>query len=172
MAGWEEAKDKLRRASDSSRRASEVAVRLYVKHLTLREIGEVLRLPRAGLQIHSQLKRRIRERLESDSLPSAKSPRQGSRRGPRPGKLKTVMPGSTPHERARRAAVASRRTAQPDPDVRRGLLRHDLVAGLGRPGRGGRRLVASHWPTGLMLAGLVLFWLGWWHVDKGRDRAR
>ena len=22
----------------------------------------------------------------------------------------------------------------------------------------------------LMLAGLILFWIGWWHVDKGRDR--
>ena len=22
----------------------------------------------------------------------------------------------------------------------------------------------------LMLIGLILFWIGWWHVDKGRDR--
>jgi hypothetical protein len=22
----------------------------------------------------------------------------------------------------------------------------------------------------LVLAGLVLYWIGWWHVDKGRDR--
>jgi hypothetical protein len=22
----------------------------------------------------------------------------------------------------------------------------------------------------LMLAGLVLFWMGWWHADRGRDR--
>jgi uncharacterized membrane protein len=24
--------------------------------------------------------------------------------------------------------------------------------------------------VGLMIVGLVLFWVGWWHVDNGRDR--
>ncbi|HEV3377869.1 MAG TPA: hypothetical protein VG126_11390 [Thermoleophilaceae bacterium] len=28
-----------------------------------------------------------------------------------------------------------------------------------------------HWgQIPLMFAGLVLFWIAWWHVDKGRDR--
>jgi hypothetical protein len=22
----------------------------------------------------------------------------------------------------------------------------------------------------LMLAGLIIFWIGWWHIDQGRDR--
>jgi RNA polymerase sigma factor FliA len=70
VAGWEEAKDKFRRAfAQLPPREREVAVLLYVKHLTLREIGEVLQVSESRVsQIHSQLKRRMRERLESDSL--------------------------------------------------------------------------------------------------------
>jgi RNA polymerase sigma factor FliA len=46
-----------------------VAVLLYVKNLTLREIGEVLDVSESRVsQIHSQLKRRIRERLSADSV--------------------------------------------------------------------------------------------------------
>jgi RNA polymerase sigma factor for flagellar operon FliA len=45
-----------------------VAVLLYVKNLTLREIGDVLQVSESRVsQIHSQLKRRIRERLEADT---------------------------------------------------------------------------------------------------------
>jgi RNA polymerase sigma factor for flagellar operon FliA len=43
-------------------------VLLYVRNLTLREIGEVLELSESRVsQIHSQLKQRIRERLTQDS---------------------------------------------------------------------------------------------------------
>ena len=70
VAAWDEAKDKFRRAFDQlPTREREVAVLLYVKNLTLREIGEVLDVSESRVsQIHSQLKRRIRERLESDNL--------------------------------------------------------------------------------------------------------
>ena len=41
---------------------------LYVKSLTLREIGEVLEVSKSRVsQIHSQLKRRIRELLTHDT---------------------------------------------------------------------------------------------------------
>lgn len=70
MAGWDEAKDKFRRAFEQlPAREREVAVLLYVKNLTLREIGEVLEVSESRVsQIHSQLKRRIRERLEPEAL--------------------------------------------------------------------------------------------------------
>jgi RNA polymerase sigma factor for flagellar operon FliA len=70
MAAWDEAKDKFRRAFDQlPSREREVAVLLYVKNLTLREIGDVLDVSESRVsQIHSQLKRRIRERLESQTL--------------------------------------------------------------------------------------------------------
>ena len=70
MAAWDEAKDKFRRAFEQlPPREREVAVLLYVKNLTLREIGEVLDVSESRVsQIHSQLKRRIRERLESDTM--------------------------------------------------------------------------------------------------------
>ena len=70
MAAWDEAKDKFRRAFDQlPAREREVAVLLYVKNLTLREIGEVLDVSESRVsQIHSQLKRRIRERLEAETL--------------------------------------------------------------------------------------------------------
>ena len=65
----EEARAKFRRAFERlSAREREVAVLLYVQNLTLREIGEVLEVSESRVsQIHSQLKRRIRERLKSDS---------------------------------------------------------------------------------------------------------
>lgn len=69
-AAWGEAKRKFRRAFGLlPEREREVAVLMYVKNLTLREIGDVLDVSESRVsQIHSQLKRRIRERLESDSL--------------------------------------------------------------------------------------------------------
>ena len=65
----EEARAKFRRAFERlSPREREVAVLLYVKNLTLREIGEVLEVSESRVsQIHSQLKKRIRERLTHDS---------------------------------------------------------------------------------------------------------
>jgi RNA polymerase sigma factor FliA len=64
-----EARAKFRRAFERlSAREREVAVLLYVKNLTLREIGEVLEVSESRVsQIHSQLKKRIRERLKQDS---------------------------------------------------------------------------------------------------------
>jgi len=69
MASWDDAKQKFRRAFEQlPAREREVAVLLYVKNLTLREIGEVLDVSESRVsQIHSQLKRRIRERLEDDT---------------------------------------------------------------------------------------------------------
>ena len=68
QAGWDEAKQKFRRAFEQlTPREREVAVMLYVKELTLREIGEVLSVSESRVsQIHSQLKSRIRTRLSSD----------------------------------------------------------------------------------------------------------
>jgi RNA polymerase sigma factor for flagellar operon FliA len=68
-AAREEGRVKFRRAFERlSPREREVAVLLYVKNLTLREIGEVLEVSESRVsQIHSQLKKRIRERLTHDS---------------------------------------------------------------------------------------------------------
>jgi RNA polymerase sigma factor FliA len=68
-AAREEARAKFRRAFERlSPREREVAVLLYVRNLTLREIGEVLEVSESRVsQIHSQLKRRIRERLARDA---------------------------------------------------------------------------------------------------------
>jgi RNA polymerase sigma factor FliA len=68
QAAREEARAKFRRAFERlSPREREVAVLLYVKNLTLREIGEVLEVSESRVsQIHSQLKSRIRERLRND----------------------------------------------------------------------------------------------------------
>ena len=69
QAAREEARAKFRRAFERlSPREREVAVLLYVKNLTLREIGEVLEVSESRVsQIHSQLKSRIRERLRHDA---------------------------------------------------------------------------------------------------------
>jgi RNA polymerase sigma factor for flagellar operon FliA len=65
----EEARATFRRAFERlSSREREVAVLLYVQNLTLREIGEVLEVSESRVsQIHSQLKKRIRERLALDT---------------------------------------------------------------------------------------------------------
>jgi RNA polymerase sigma factor for flagellar operon FliA len=69
QAAREEARAEFRRAFERlSAREREVAVLLYVKNLTLREIGEVLDVSESRVsQIHSRPKRRIRERLTHDS---------------------------------------------------------------------------------------------------------
>jgi RNA polymerase sigma factor FliA len=68
-AAQEEAKEKFRRAFERlSPREREVAVLLYLQNLTLREIGQVLEVSESRVsQIHAQLKKRVRERLNSDS---------------------------------------------------------------------------------------------------------
>ena len=65
-----EAKAKFRRAFDTlPQREREVAVLLYVKNLTLREIGEVMGVSESRIcQIHSQLKRTLKQQLADDSL--------------------------------------------------------------------------------------------------------
>lgn len=65
-----EAKEKFRRAFELlPRREREVAILLYVKNLTLREIGEILGVSESRVcQIHSQLKRTLREQLATDTV--------------------------------------------------------------------------------------------------------
>ena len=65
-----DAKDKFRRAFDTlPQREREVAVLLYVKNLTLREIGDILGVSESRVcQIHSQLKRTLRQQLSDDTL--------------------------------------------------------------------------------------------------------
>jgi RNA polymerase sigma factor for flagellar operon FliA len=64
-----EAKEHFRRAFAAlGRREREVAVLLYVKNLTLREIGEVLGVSESRVcQIHGELKRTLRTALDSHS---------------------------------------------------------------------------------------------------------
>src|ERR671928_191061 len=68
-AAAQAAKDKFRRAFDTlPKREREVAVMLYVKNLTLREIGEVLGVSESRVcQIHSQMKRTLKQQLAEDS---------------------------------------------------------------------------------------------------------
>jgi len=50
-------------------REREVAVLLYVKNLTLREIGDILGVSESRVcQIHSQLKRTLKQQLSEDAL--------------------------------------------------------------------------------------------------------
>jgi len=64
-----EAKAKFRRAFDDlPKREREVAVLLYVKNLTLREIGDILGVSESRVcQIHSQLKRTLKAQLADDA---------------------------------------------------------------------------------------------------------
>jgi RNA polymerase sigma factor FliA len=66
----EEAKAKFRSAFDRlPQREREVAVLLYVKNLTLREIGDILGVSESRVcQIHSQLKRTLKGQLAEDSV--------------------------------------------------------------------------------------------------------
>jgi RNA polymerase sigma factor for flagellar operon FliA len=68
MATRADAKARFRRAFDLlPERDRQVAVLLYVKHLTLSEIGEVLGVSESRVsQLHGQLKSRIRTALRSD----------------------------------------------------------------------------------------------------------
>ena len=70
MAANTEAKAKFRRAFDNlPQREREVAVLLYVKNLTLREIGEVMGVSESRIcQIHSQLKRTLKQQLSDDAV--------------------------------------------------------------------------------------------------------
>jgi RNA polymerase sigma factor FliA len=69
-AASQAAKDKFRRAFDAlPKREREVAVLLYVKNLTLREIGDILGVSESRIcQIHSQLKKTLKQQLSEDSL--------------------------------------------------------------------------------------------------------
>ena len=64
-----EAKARFRRAFELlPRREREVAVLLYVKNLTLREIGEILGVSESRVcQIHTQLKRTLKQQLAGES---------------------------------------------------------------------------------------------------------
>jgi len=66
----EEAKAKFRSAFDRlPQREREVAVLLYVKNLTLREIGDILGVSESRVcQIHGQLKKLLRAELDADAL--------------------------------------------------------------------------------------------------------
>jgi RNA polymerase sigma factor FliA len=68
-ASAQAAKETFRRAFDAlPRRSREVAVLLYVKHLTLREIGDILGVSESRVcQIHSQLKRALKQQLSEDA---------------------------------------------------------------------------------------------------------
>jgi RNA polymerase sigma factor for flagellar operon FliA len=68
-AASEEVKTRFRRAFETlPQREREVAVLLYVKNLTLREIGEILGVSESRIcQIHSQLKKKLRTRLDAES---------------------------------------------------------------------------------------------------------
>jgi RNA polymerase sigma factor for flagellar operon FliA len=68
-AATSEAKDKFRAAfSALSQREREVAVMLYVKNLTLAEIGEVLGVSESRIcQIHTEMKKKLRTSLEADA---------------------------------------------------------------------------------------------------------
>jgi RNA polymerase sigma factor for flagellar operon FliA len=65
-----EAKAKFRSAFERlPQREREVAVLLYVKNLTLREIGDILGVSESRVcQIHSQLKRTLKSQLAEDSV--------------------------------------------------------------------------------------------------------
>jgi RNA polymerase sigma factor FliA len=65
-----EAKSRFRRAFETlPKREREVAVLLYVKNLTLREIGEILGVSESRVcQVHSQLKRTLKAQLSEEAL--------------------------------------------------------------------------------------------------------
>jgi RNA polymerase sigma factor for flagellar operon FliA len=69
-AAVEQAKVRFRAAFDRlPAREREVAVLLYVKNLTLREIGEILGVSESRVcQIHGQLKRSLKHALQDDAL--------------------------------------------------------------------------------------------------------
>jgi RNA polymerase sigma factor for flagellar operon FliA len=70
VAARQQSKERFRRAfSMLPRREREVAVLLYVKNLTLREIGDVLGVSESRVcQIHSQMRRQLKSMLADDAL--------------------------------------------------------------------------------------------------------
>jgi hypothetical protein len=77
-----------------------------------------------------------------------------------------------PPERTRHASAA--RTL-PDRNTRILLFNLAFFGTLAWLSSGARAAEAGDWwhrfgQLPLMLAGLILFWIAWWHVDKGRDR--
>ena len=70
FASMGDAKDRFRSAFGRlPRRQREIAILLYVKNLTLREIGEILGVSESRVcQIHSQLKRTLKAQLSEDAL--------------------------------------------------------------------------------------------------------
>src|SRR5689334_22670205 len=64
-----EAKDKFRQAfAQLPQREREIAVMLYVKNLTLAEIGEVLGVSESRIcQIHAEMKKKLRKTLDADA---------------------------------------------------------------------------------------------------------
>jgi RNA polymerase sigma factor FliA len=69
MAGRTEAKERFRRAfADLPQREREVAVLMYVKNLTLAEVGEVMGVSESRIcQIHGQTKKKLRAALQDDA---------------------------------------------------------------------------------------------------------
>lgn len=69
MAARQQAKERFRLAFEKlSPREREIAILLYLKEMTLREIGEVIGVSESRVsQIHKQLKGRIRELLEDEA---------------------------------------------------------------------------------------------------------
>jgi RNA polymerase sigma factor for flagellar operon FliA len=69
-ASMQEDKERFRRAFDTlPRREREVAILLYVKNLTLREIGEIIGVSESRVcQIHSQLKRTLKAQLATEGM--------------------------------------------------------------------------------------------------------
>jgi RNA polymerase sigma factor for flagellar operon FliA len=69
MAAREQAKERFRTAFDClPRREREVAVMLYVKNLTLREIGDALGVSESRVcQVHGQMKKTLRGMLAADA---------------------------------------------------------------------------------------------------------
>jgi RNA polymerase sigma factor for flagellar operon FliA len=63
-----DAKDRFRDAfADLPQREREIAVLLYVKHLTMAEIGEVMGVSESRIcQIHGRTKKRLRAALQED----------------------------------------------------------------------------------------------------------
>ena len=68
-AATTEAKEKFREAfAQLPQREREIAVMLYVKHLTLAEVGEVLGVTESRIsQIHTAMKQKLRDALEADA---------------------------------------------------------------------------------------------------------
>ena len=77
--------------------------------------------------------------------------------------------------RPERARGAAAKRAPPDQDTRILLFNTVFFGSLAWLGSGAKASAGGDWwhrvgQLPLMLTGLILFWIAWWHVDKGRDR--